>query len=262
MSATISSAFSLSRSPVGSSAQTIAGSFTSARAIAEPDHLQRRQRLTARLLGGNARDEQRQFDVLHGAENRNQVVELEHEPHPAGAVVGTRLVGHLVKRDALDEDVTRIDRVEPREAVEQGRLAGAARSHDRDHLAAPDGEAHIAQGVDYDLARVVTLVDRPGFDDCLRDLRLDRNCRAGPWPRLGQHGHSDRLLFVVEATIARMRHAAIGVLGEPASEKYGFARPVLETSRAASKSLLLHVPDSSYGDPLVVQELVCYSPAT
>ena len=33
MSATISSALSLSRSPVGSSAQTIAGSLTSARAI-------------------------------------------------------------------------------------------------------------------------------------------------------------------------------------------------------------------------------------
>jgi hypothetical protein len=33
ISSTISSAFSLSRSPVGSSAQTIAGSLTSARAI-------------------------------------------------------------------------------------------------------------------------------------------------------------------------------------------------------------------------------------
>ena len=153
--ATISSAFSLSRSPVGSSAQTIAGSLTSERAIVtrwrcrrtarpgtcvgpvgEPDQLERLERLRAGPPCGRRRDEQRQLDVLDRGQHRHQVVELEDEAHAAGAIVGALAVGHRRRATPLDQDLAVVDRVEAGEAVEQRRLAAAARAHDRDHLAA------------------------------------------------------------------------------------------------------------------------------
>ena len=155
MSCMISSAFSLSRSPVGSSAQTIAGSLTSARAIvtrwrwppesssgtwsaqsARSTSVERLERPAPRLLRADARDEQRQLDVLDRREDRHQVVELEDEAHPPRAVVGALAVGHRREGDALDQDLAAVDRVEAGEAVEQRRLAAAGRPHDRDHLAA------------------------------------------------------------------------------------------------------------------------------
>ena len=69
-------------------------------------------------------------------QDRHQVVELEDEAHPAGAVVGALARRHRAELDALDQHLAAVDPVEPGEAVEQRRLAGAARAHDRDHLAA------------------------------------------------------------------------------------------------------------------------------
>ena len=154
-SAVISSALALSRSPVGSSAHTIAGSLTSARAIVtrwrsppesssgtwrravgQADQLERLERAPARLGGAHARDEQRQLDVLDRRQDRHQVVVLEDEAHPARAVVGALAVGHGRQGDAFDHDVAAVDGVEAGEAVQQRGLAAAARPHDGDHLAA------------------------------------------------------------------------------------------------------------------------------
>ena len=99
---TTSCAVSLSRSPVGSSAQMIAGSFTSARAIVtlalatgellwtvpavfgeahEPECLGRP--LPCIPLGHTAH-QQRELHVLDRGEDGDQVVELEDEAHAAG----------------------------------------------------------------------------------------------------------------------------------------------------------------------------------
>ena len=87
-----------------------------------------------------AGDEQRQLDVLDGAEHRQQVVELEDEAHLAGAELRALVVGQLVDVLAVDEDQAAIDGVEAAQAVEERRLAAAGRAHDRDHLAARDAE--------------------------------------------------------------------------------------------------------------------------
>ena len=140
--------------PVGSSAQTIAGSLTSERAIvtrwrsppesssgtcdARSASPTRSSASSARRRASPAlgpRDEQRQLDVLDRGQHRHQVVELEDEAHAPRAVVGALAVGHLGERRPLDHDLAAVDRVEAGEAVEQRGLAAPARPHDRDHLA-------------------------------------------------------------------------------------------------------------------------------
>ncbi len=176
----ISSAVAESSAPVGSSAQTMAGSLTSARAIVTrcrcpPDSSAGRcaahaasptvssaARAASAPPSGAPRDQQRQFHVLHRGEDRQQVVDLEDEAHAAGAVLGALAVGELGQVLAFEPDRAGVDGVEAGEGVEQRRLAAAGGAHDGDHLAALDGEVDAAQGVDPIGAGVV------GLDDPLR----------------------------------------------------------------------------------------------
>ena len=134
-------------------------------AAREVDEAERLERPLAGLSLRAARDQERQLDVLDGAQHGHQVVELEDEAHAQRPVVGALLVGHGGERRPLDEDVAGVDGVEAGEAVEERRLAAAARAHDRDHLAAGDREADAVEGVHLDLAGVVDLVDVPRLDE-------------------------------------------------------------------------------------------------
>src|SRR3989449_1055494 len=125
------------------------------------------ERFPAGLLRGHPRDEERELDVLHGGEDRQQVVRLEDEPHAARPVPALRVVVHRGQGDALDEDIARREVVESGEAIEQGRLPAAGRPHDRDHLAARDREVHPAERVDLDDPGVVHFVGVHSPDDRL-----------------------------------------------------------------------------------------------
>ena len=92
---------------------------------------------------------------------------MEHEPHPARAVPAFRIVVHAGQRDALDLNVPGREVVEARETVQEGRLAAAGRTHDRDHFAARDFEVHAAKCVDRHRAGVVGLVGINPADDRL-----------------------------------------------------------------------------------------------
>src|SRR2546428_11859150 len=50
-----------------------------------------------RLRLGDPGEQQREFDVLLGGENRKEVVGLEDEPHSLGAELGLLIIRHLSK---------------------------------------------------------------------------------------------------------------------------------------------------------------------
>jgi hypothetical protein len=133
--------------------------------FSEADHLERSQGLAARFPGRHARHEQRQLDVLDGTQDRHQVVELENEAHATRAVVRAFVVRHACEPDALDQYLAAVDAIEPGEAVEEGRLARAARAHDRDHLAGEHLHVDAAQRVHLHQAGVVELLDGARLDD-------------------------------------------------------------------------------------------------
>src|SRR5207245_1160966 len=66
-----------------------------------------------------------------------------------------------------DEDIVRREIVESGEAIQQGRLAAAGRTHDRDHLPARNREVHPAERVDLDDPGVVHFVGVHSPDDRL-----------------------------------------------------------------------------------------------
>ena len=64
-----------------------------------------------------------QGDVLLGRQGGDQVVGLEHEAHAVAAEAGEPLVVLGRQIGVTNEDRPRGERIEPGEAVEQGRLA-------------------------------------------------------------------------------------------------------------------------------------------
>ena len=125
-------------------------------------------------------------------------------------------------------------RVEAREAVEQRRLAAAARAHDRDHLAGEDLHVDAAQRVHLDEARVVELLDGPRLDDSagLRAGTLDVEIL------FGADCHRCRPPFpCFSVRIARRRVAIIGECRERASANY--EPPTRDQPRAAVGARML-----------------------
>ena len=155
----------LSRLPVGSSARTIAGRPTSARAIAtrwrsppeslvglnvarcdEADAFERLIGARVALGGGGAGVEQPVGDVLahRGVLGQEELLEDEADlPGPQSrqlAVVQPRRVDPADPDHALARPLQRADDVQKR------RLARPGGPDDRHQLAPPDGEGHPAQG--------------------------------------------------------------------------------------------------------------------
>src|SRR5215471_394561 len=110
-------------------------------------------------------DQHRQLDVFDPGQHGQQVVCLEDETHLTCPEVGFLVVGELFEVAAGDPDGAFVDGVEAAEAVEQGGLAAAARSHHGHHLAALDLEVDSFQRFDLVAARVVDLPDACGVDD-------------------------------------------------------------------------------------------------
>ena len=182
-----------SRLPVGSSARIIAGSVTSARAIAtrccwppesspgrwsarspRPTLLERGERALAALGRGGAAVDERELDVAPGRQVGEQVELLEHEADEDVADAGERVL--VEDCDVVAGEAERAGRrdVEAPEDVHQRRLARARRADDRDELALVDRERHRPERRDLERAHRVDLVDVDQLDDGGRGVRGER----------------------------------------------------------------------------------------
>ena len=184
-SARISPLVRESRLPVGSSANITDGRETSARATATrccwpPESsdgrcLSRSVRPTLSTTwssqawsGLDARELERQHDVLGRGQHRQQVEELEDEADVVAAQLGQRRVVEVADLLARDRHGAGGRLVEAGEDVHQRRLAGAGRAHHGRQAAAGDVDRHVAQGVDGGVAVAVAAGQVAGRDDGLR----------------------------------------------------------------------------------------------
>jgi len=82
-------------------------------------------------------------DVLPQRQFRNEFRELEDESELGSSQVGSLIVVERTKVHALEPDLTLIGNDQAGEAVEQRRLAGAARADNRDDLTGPHRRARL-----------------------------------------------------------------------------------------------------------------------
>jgi hypothetical protein len=104
-----------------------------------------------------AGDRERQRDVLRTSSSGIRLNDWKTKPVRSRRSVVARVVGQAADRLALERDLAGRRPVEPAEQLEQRRLAGARRSHQRDELALGDAQRHAAQRVDGRRAEAVAL---------------------------------------------------------------------------------------------------------
>ena len=115
-------------------------------ALGQADLGQQLTRALAPLAAADARPDQRHLHVAAGREDRQQVVELEHEADRGAAVDGGRLEPR--DRPAVDLDRARVGLLEAADHVEQRALAAARRAGERDELARREPQRGLPHGGD------------------------------------------------------------------------------------------------------------------
>ncbi len=110
------------------------------------------------------RQQQRQFDVLEGGQDRDQVIGLEDEADVVGPPAGDLRLAQVAEILAVDDDLAPGGPVEPGDQVQERRLARARRPHQREVLAFADREVEIHQHGDPELVAAVFLVNVPQDD--------------------------------------------------------------------------------------------------
>jgi hypothetical protein len=100
-------------------------------------------------FGPGERDEQkREFDILEGRENGNEMIELENVADVTGAPLGETgpgEAGHIV---SVDDKVTGGGSVDPGDEIEEGGLSRTGWPHEGEELTAGDFQAEFLQGCD------------------------------------------------------------------------------------------------------------------
>ena len=116
------------------------------------------------LVGLASGERQRECDVLDRVQGRNQVVRLEDEADLVAAHLRELLLVQSGELDVAEEHLPRCERVESGDAMQQSRLAGTRRAHDRGVRPALEVDIDIVEGAHLGLARAVNLarVDRRG----------------------------------------------------------------------------------------------------
>ena len=181
MAMTVSPDF-LSRAAVGSSARTIAGRLTSARAIAtrcrwppesrdgrvmkpvaQAELAEQLDAAAVHLGDGAGFQAGRHPDVLDRRERAEQVVVLEDEPD---ARAERDLLGRAEARELAAEDLepSLLDRPQGADQRQEGRLARTRRPGDDDHLAAADVDRVVEEDLRPRLARAEGVVHALGAD--------------------------------------------------------------------------------------------------
>src|SRR5215469_2983605 len=148
-------------------------------AIGEPHDLERDGDVLAALRGRELGEQQRQLDVAFGGEHRHEVVELEDEADVVGAPVRERSARELVDAAIADGDLPGGRLIEAADEIEECRLAGPGRSHQRDEVGARDIERESVQDLDLLLAALVDLGDV---------MHLDHRLGHGVAPGSKKHG--------------------------------------------------------------------------
>ena len=160
-----SSPLSESSDPVGSSAKSTSGFATRPRANAtrlglaarhlpgavafhtlEVEPFEPAPRFPKGLCTARATEQQRQRDVLLGRQLRHELAELEHEAEAITPQPRALRLPHGVESTAVEVDFAGIRDEDARQAVEQRRLARAARSHHGEDLAPLHRNARAAEG--------------------------------------------------------------------------------------------------------------------
>ena len=111
--------------------------------VLQPDHFKGAQRPFPRLTCRTARQKQRQLNVLERVQYRQQVVALEHQPDPPGALISLLPVRQTAQTLPLQEHLASLKILQPGEAVQQRSLAAARRTDDGHDLAPFDAQPDI-----------------------------------------------------------------------------------------------------------------------
>ena len=98
------------------------------------------QRGVKRVRAAGAGEQQRKCDVFQAGQLRHKLTELKHEAESVSPQRASRGLAEGVDPVAGEVHLTGVRHQDPRQAVQQRRLARAARPHDRDDLASLDFE--------------------------------------------------------------------------------------------------------------------------
>ena len=131
-------------------------------ALGEADDFQRDARALSPLRLRQLRQQQRQLDVLLGRQHGQQVVELEDEPDVLRAPLRELAAAQRADGHAVDLDGAARGRVESADQVQQRRLAGPRRPHQRQKVALRDFEVDALEHVDALAAAGEVFVDVSG----------------------------------------------------------------------------------------------------
>src|SRR5688572_10674849 len=132
--------------------------------VGEPYHVECDRYGLAPLRGGQSGQQERQFDVPFRGEDRHQVVELEDKSDVARAPFGEPAARQTIDALAAYDDFAGSGAVEPANQVEQGRLAGPGRPHQRDEIAFRYVEREPMQDFDRLLAAHIRLLHVADLD--------------------------------------------------------------------------------------------------
>jgi hypothetical protein len=143
-------------------------------AVPEADDRERELDLLAPPGPVQVREEKRELDVLVGRQDRNEVVELEDEADVRAPPLCERRLAHSRDLGFTDEDAPRRRAVDPGDEVQERRLAGPRRAHERDKVPFLDGQRELVEdGEDLRVARVL-LDERVDLDEGGRHTALLR----------------------------------------------------------------------------------------
>jgi len=136
-------------------------------AVAEIHHAQGRFGVLPPLPSGERGQMKRKLHVLDSPKDRDQVVELKDKAHVVGAPVGE--LGFRKSGDVhiANPDHPAVRFIDSGQEVQQGRLPGARRSHERQELPVGDVEGDIVQDRDDEVFPLIGLEDIPDFYDGL-----------------------------------------------------------------------------------------------
>jgi len=139
------------------------------RAVFQTNDAKRRHGAVAALPGAEPGQQQRQLDVAERGQHRDEVVELEDEADVAAAPARQRALGQRADVGSVDHDLAGRGTIDACDQVEQRRLAGARRPHEREEFAL--GHAEVDAVEHGDLLRIALV-------DLAHLLHVDRNASA------------------------------------------------------------------------------------